>query len=915
MPHATLKMRPGVDQNRTPTLNEVAISSTNLVRFVPDKEGLGLVQKIGGWEAFYPAAMDSAIRALWAWEDTNAISHLGVGSESLISSITNIFGSGSTATISYSGDHIFSVGSSVTISGVVSSGDILANGYNDTYTITSSAPNQIQVATTEIGTYESGGEITSGENLFVISNDSPNSKSQTILTPRYEIDNNVAVDFTTVSGSAIVTITAANSNLLTGDTVYIKTQVSVGGIVLFGTYPVSYVSANQFNIVSLTKLGAPNPATSSVSNGGAVPVFTYTSGDYFVNVKLDNHGYTVGDTFPIIIPVLANDITLYGNYIVSSVVDANNFKIAAATLASTVDTFVNALSVTGNGTAATITFDKEYGFSVGNLVTVSGMTGGLSGFNGTYTVSAATTNSVSYTNATIATSSSPGGTLFRADGGSGSSVTLNFAGNYYFSVGDSVVVSGYTPSGYNGTYTVTASTSNSVSFVSASTGNITTTGTLFASVAKENEGDAYFEYYKTPGPTPTGTGYGVGGYGAGGYGIGIPGSGASSVGAPIISTDWTLDNWGEVFIACPVGGAIYQWAPISGSLNASFISNAPPVNDGMFVAMPQRQIVAWGSTFTGILDPLLIRWCDVNNYESWIASITNQAGSYRIPKGSKIIACIQGPQQGIIWTDIGCWAMQYVGPPYVYQFNEIGTGCGLIARKAAASMNNVVYWMGQSQFYRMSPGGGVEPIPCPVWDVIFQDLDVDNKDKIRIAPNSRFGEISWFYPTLSNGGEVSHYVKYNTILNQWDFGALPRTAWINESVWGPPIGAGTDYFIYQHEKTENAAGAPINASFTTGYFTIAEGELKTFVDQVWPDMKWGFYDQAQNATVNMTFYVTDYPGDTPRVYGPYPLTKATQYITPRFRGRLVSIKMESNDLNSFWRIGAMRYRFQQDGKF
>ena len=157
--------------------------------------------------------------------------------------------------------------------------------------------------------------------------------------------------------------------------------------------------------------------------------------------------------------------------------------------------------------------------------------------------------------------------------------------------------------------------------------------------------------------------------------------------------------------------------------------------------------------------------------------------------------------------------------------------------------------------------------------------------------------------------------KYNTILNQWDFGALPRTAWINESVWGPPIGAGTDYFIYQHEKTENAAGAPINASFTTGYFTIAEGELKTFVDQVWPDMKWGFYDQAQNATVNMTFYVTDYPGDTPRVYGPYPLTKATQYITPRFRGRLVSIKMESNDLNSFWRIGAMRYRFQQDGKF
>ena len=161
----------------------------------------------------------------------------------------------------------------------------------------------------------------------------------------------------------------------------------------------------------------------------------------------------------------------------------------------------------------------------------------------------------------------------------------------------------------------------------------------------------------------------------------------------------------------------------------------------------------------------------------------------RLPKGSKIVSCIQGPQQGIVWSDLGAWAMQYVGPPYVYQFNEIGNGCGLISRKAAASMNGIVYWMGQSQFFRLG-GSGVETIRCPIWDVIFQDLDTDNLDKIRIAPNSRFGEISWFYPTKSNGGEINAYVKYNIALDAWDFGTLTRTAWINESVLGPPIGAG-----------------------------------------------------------------------------------------------------------------------------
>jgi hypothetical protein len=46
MPHATLKLIPGVDTTKTPTLNEMAISRTNLIRFAPDRGGLGLVQKL-----------------------------------------------------------------------------------------------------------------------------------------------------------------------------------------------------------------------------------------------------------------------------------------------------------------------------------------------------------------------------------------------------------------------------------------------------------------------------------------------------------------------------------------------------------------------------------------------------------------------------------------------------------------------------------------------------------------------------------------------------------------------------------------------------------------------------------------------------------------------------------------------------
>lgn len=773
MPHSTLKLIPGVDQNRTLALNESAISVTNLVRFVPDKQGIGLVQKLGGWTKFFNSNIGSPVRALWAWEDTNGNQYLGLGNETVYLTTTAATGDGTTATLTFSGTHDFSANDPIVVSGVT------PTTYNGIYTVTAATANTVSFSSSATGSQTVAGYIYPSDNLSVISNG-----IQTILTPRADTAI-VAVSCNTTSGSSVVQINATGSNINDFDTIDILTQISVGGVVLFGTYSATYVSASAFSVIATNSLGDPVLATSTVSAGGAVPIYYTTSSQSYVDIVLYNHGYLVGDTFPALVSTTVGGITIYGNYTVSAI----------DTLAST-------------------------GPAVG-------------------------------------------------------------AGN-------------------------------SFRIITSTSASSTTNGYM-------NGGNAKYIYYRNALPLPTGTGYGVGGYGVGGYGNGVAPS--SVLGTPITSIDWTLDNWGETFIACPIydlatdtGGQIFAWSPTSGSSYASVITQAPTVNDGVFVAMPQRQIIAWGSTFTGIQDQLLIRWCDVNDYNSWIPLITNQAGSYRIPKGSRIVCCIQGPQQGLVWTDLGVWAMQYVGPPYVYQFNELGNGCGAISRKSAGSMNGVVYWMGQSQFFRLA-GSGVEPIKCPIWDVIFQDLDTSNLDKIRIAPNSRFGEVSWYYPTLSNGGEVSSYVKYNILLDQWDFGALGRTAWINESVLGPPIGASTDYWIYQHETSTDADGAPMNSSFQTGYFAMTDGEYKIFVDQIWPDMKWGYYDQAQSATVKLTFNVADYPGQTPRVFGPYTMTKDTTYLTPRFRSRLISFKIESDDIGSFWRIGAMRYRFEQDGKF
>lgn len=513
-------------------------------------------------------------------------------------------------------------------------------------------------------------------------------------------------------------------------------------------------------------------------------------------------------------------------------------------------------------------------------------------------------------------------------------VSINFA-NHGLAVGNIIYINPSFPITIggvtlSGTYTVF-----SITDVNNFVVNVANVASSNAS-AYQNSNMVNAVYYVGIGPNSL-SGYGGNLYSPSGslYGYGV--SSTINIGTAITGfTDWSLDNWGQILIANPANGPIYYWQPNSYIQNAQILSaQVPLINDGIFVAMPQRQIVAWGSTVTQTQDPLLVRWCDVQDFTTWIASSTNQAGSFRIPRGSRIVGGLQVAQQGLLWTDLGVWSMQYIGQPYIYSFNEIGTGCGLISRKAAGTNNGMVYWMSQSQFFMMGGSVGVTAIPCPVWDVVFQNIDTSNLNSIRCAVNSRFNEVSWFYPTVGSNGLNTNYVKYNYLLNMWDYGTLGRTAWINQSILGAPIAAGTDNYIYQHEfyngnTLTDADGAAINASFETGYFALNEGDVKTFIDQVWPDMKWQTYNglnstggASVSAAVQITFYVADYPTDTPTIYGPYTVygpnppsgQTTTQYITPRFRGRLVAISLSSADTGTWWRVGNFRYRFQQDGKF
>lgn len=491
----------------------------------------------------------------------------------------------------------------------------------------------------------------------------------------------------------------------------------------------------------------------------------------------------------------------------------------------------------------------------------------------------------------------------------GSSTVLVTLNNHGQSPGDpfqfpiSTTVGGIT---INGIYSIST-------VPSANTFNIS--GDVAASSSTSvamNAGQAQLVYYISLGPAAVGVGYGLGGYGLGGYGTGVVP--ASQTGAAITADDWELDNWGQDLLANPIGGAIYYWQPNSGQQTAQLISTGPAFNNGIFVAMPEQILVAYGSTSTGQQqDPLTVRWSDSQDFTNWTVTDQTQAGSFRIPTGSLIVGGTQGPQQALLWTDLDVYAMQYLGPPFVFGFNKLSSGCGLIGPHAFTAQQGNVFWMSLGQFFVMS-GNGVQQIPCSVWDVVFQNLNTAFQNRIVAAANSEYDEVSWFYPSLASTGENDSYVKLNVLSGEWDYGLLPRSAWIDQSILGSSIGTTPTGLVYQHETSPDADGQPLISTFTTGYFVLSEGQKIPFVDWLWPDMKWGLFNGAQTASVQITIDTVDYPNGSPTTYGPFNMTSAIEYINLRLRGRQISLTITSSDLGSFWRLGQIRIRVAEMGR-
>ncbi len=448
-----------------------------------------------------------------------------------------------------------------------------------------------------------------------------------------------------------------------------------------------------------------------------------------------------------------------------------------------------------------------------------------------------------------------------------------------------------------GTYTV-------ASVIDVSTFTITTTG--LTQTALSSGAETGFDSAQA-----AGTIYGL---------IGLVYFVSGALAAP--SGQWFIDNFGGDIIIGLGDGPIYVFIPPvsqAGSPTAAQeITTAPLINAGTFVAMPQAQIIAFGSETTigsGVQDPLMVRWCDAGDYTTWVGDSTNQAGSFRLSRGSRIIAGMQAPQTTLLWTDTDLWSMSYIQPPLVYNFTIIGAGLGIISAKAMATLGRNTYWMGQKAIYSFGEQG-VTHVECPIWDTIFNSLPAQPvHSKIFAGTNEPFGEVWWFWPDEdSEDGECNRYAKWKVADGPagWDYGTLSRVAWIGVNIFGMPLAADGDLHIQQHETGYDDDDVAMDGVYAeSGFFDVGNGNGIAFVDQFIPDVKW-FGD---GGSLSFTLWAVNYPSDEPQMFGPYTVTPSSQIVPARVRARQIALRVDwANTAGFSARLGAIRARIAPAGR-
>jgi len=531
--------------------------------------------------------------------------------------------------------------------------------------------------------------------------------------------------------------------------------------------------------------------------------------------------------------------------------------------------------------------------------------------------------------------------------------------NHGLSTGDIILLDNVTLPGGTGyqnsdfedkLFQVTSVTSTSVFTVTQSSNATATVST---------GGSLEIKPYETVGPAEQSYGYG---WGIDTWSSGAWGEAASASNVSLEPGLWSLSNFGQVLVATIANGKTFTWdagivarlTTRASTTTSGFSTSSNPTATRVTLVSPTtRHLIHLGTETTigdtSTQDDMFIRFSDQEDINDYTPTAINSAGSQRLQDGTKIIGSLKAKETILVWTDNALYTMKFIGAPFTFGFEQVGTNCGLIGKNAAIEIDGAAFWMSPNGFFMFD--GTVKSLPCSVEDYVYDQADTTKGQQIYAGINNLFTEVVWYYP--SQGSDYNdQYVVFNygepMRGGVWYIGTEARTSWIDASVYPKPSAtkfndSATGTFpvivgqsglgqttLFEHEvgtDQVNPNGSTTTVtSFVKSYDfdlqakqkdaqgkssgpTIA-GENFLAMRRFVPDFK----DLQGNAKI--TLAVKRYPqqSETTTALSPFTVNSSTEKKDTRARGRFVNIKIENTDISESWRFGTLRIDIQPDGK-
>ena len=420
---------------------------------------------------------------------------------------------------------------------------------------------------------------------------------------------------------------------------------------------------------------------------------------------------------------------------------------------------------------------------------------------------------------------------------------------------------------------------------------------------------------------------------------------------------WSLSNFGQVLVATIANGKTFTWNAGDAarlSVRAStgttdFVTTGNPTATRTTLISPTtRHLIHFGTETTigstATQDDMFIRFSEQENINSYTITAVNTAGSQRLQDGTKIMGALVAKENILVWTDNALYTMKFVGAPFTFGFEQVGTNCGLIGKNAAIEIDGVAYWMGSNGFFSFD--GTVNTLPCSVEDYVYDDVDTTKGQQVNAGINNLFTEVTWWYPT-SGSDFNNRYVVYNygqtnqqVPMGNWYTGVNSnsiRTTWIDTLVYPKPYAtafndSNTGTFpaiigetglgqsvLFEHETGTDQVNPDGSTTILTSFVESFDFALQTdqgigeyflSMGRFLPNFK----NLIGNAVVNVS--VTPYPAqaNTDSSFSPFTIDSATTFVSTRARGRYAAIKIENTGTGQSWRFGTFQADLKPDGR-